>query len=184
MTQHKTVPLGKLYPELQQMLDDKDARIKEQETTLASYAKQIEQLHHDVDAQYQLKKDDAKAFRERIAVLEAQLRPHDDKARRQPPTNCMYGPACGNHVKACDDADVPPRCFSTSIGTNKKSGGSAPMVNELEMTIAAIALLMGASDTKEIRSVISKQNQLNGDQPQAIANAMLVKLQETKNNPK
>lgn len=182
MVGRKLVPLGKVYPDLQKMLDAKDLRIKELEATQASYAKQIESLHHEVDTQYALRKDDAKAFNEKIASIEAKL--HEGIMARHtmptPPTNCMYGPACGNHVKGCDEATEPPRCFSTSIGTNKKSGGASPMVNELEATIAAIALLTGASDTTEIRSAISKQNQLSGDRPQAIANAMLVKIQEAK----
>jgi len=168
---------------MQKMLDDKDARIKELEATQASYAKQIESLHHEVDTQYSLRKDDAKAFNERIASIEAKLHEEGIIARHAMPTrpaNCMYGPACGNHVGSCDDATAPPRCFSTSIGTNKKSGLASPMVNELETTIAAIALLTGASDTKGIRAEISKQNQVTGDRPIAIANAMLVKLQENK----
>jgi hypothetical protein len=115
-----------------------------------------------------------------IAALEAELAKLGGPRRCMTPTNCMYGPACGNHVKGCDDAAEPPRCFSTSIGTNKKSGGASPMVNELETTIAAIALLTGTGDTKEIRAAISRQNQMTGDQPLAIANAMLVKLQEAK----
>jgi exonuclease VII large subunit len=146
MTQHKPLPLGKVYPELQKMLEDKDARINKlereikhllqanqqlledrskQDTQIEQQIKQqdkqIEQLHHDVDQQYQLKKDDAKAFREQIDGLELKLRKFNDLAMREPATNCMYGPACGNHVKSCDEASVPPRCFSTSAGTNKKN---------------------------------------------------------------
>jgi len=42
-------------------------------------------------------------------------------------SNCMYGPACDNHVKDCDDPTTPPLCYSASIGMNKqeaKNGGN------------------------------------------------------------
>ncbi len=35
-------------------------------------------------------------------------------------SNCMYGPACGNHAKDCDDPTLPPLCYSASVGMTKQ----------------------------------------------------------------
>jgi hypothetical protein len=115
MVGHKPVPLGKVYPGLQQMLDEKDARIKELEREVVHERERAESLDKQLVAEVAINNE--QTF-ERKLKNEVRL----DKFQSKMDVFMSGGDEASDKTCAdCRDKDIDPeskkhRCYWCGLG--------------------------------------------------------------------